>query len=223
MIAIVQARFNSNRLPGKVLKKLMGKSILQRTLERLSASKKLTKILVGTSNETTDDQIADYCSQNGWPCYRGDLVNVAQRFAEIISTDFVPAFARISADSPFIDPNLVDHAVQLYENSESDLVTNVLVRTFPKGQSLEVLRSETFLKILPKFDKYDQEHVTPFYYRHPKRFRITAFTSGVDAGSCQLSIDTPDDFEKVEWLLKKTSGNPGSWEELWQLSQQLEN
>ncbi len=222
MIAIVQARFNSNRLPGKVLKKLMGKSILQRTLERLSASKKLTKILIGTSNETTDDQIADYCSQNGWPCHRGDLVNVAQRFAEIISTDFIPAFVRISADSPFIDPNLVDQAVQLYENSESDLVTNVLIRTFPKGQSLEVLRSETFLKTLPKFDKYDQEHVTPYFYRHLDKFRITAFTSGQDAGICQLSIDTQADFEKIESMLKSISGNPGNWEELWRMSQQFE-
>ena len=116
---------------------------------------------------------------------------MAERFAAIIQQEQIPAFVRISGDSPLIDPKIVDQAIQLYENSESDLVTNILIRSFPKGQSVEVLRSETFLRILPEFDKYEQEHVTPFYYRHPERFRITAFTSGVDAGSCQLSIDTP--------------------------------
>jgi spore coat polysaccharide biosynthesis protein SpsF len=222
-ILVVQARLNSARLPGKVMRKLAGKTMLERTLERLSDCKRASKIVVATSVEETDDPIAEYCEQTQWPCYRGNLENVAERFAAIIQQKQTPAFVRISGDSPLIDPKIVDQAIQLYGNSDSDLVSNILIRSFPKGQSVEVLKSDTFLGILPEFDKYEQEHVTPFYYRHPQRFRITAFTSGVDAGSCQLSIDTPADFEKVEWLLKKTSGNPGSWKELWQLSQQLEN
>ena len=222
-ILVVQARFDSSRLPGKVLKSLCKKKMLQWTYERLSECNRALKVVVATSREVTDDPIAEFCEGASWPYYRGSLANVAERFATIIQQEQIPAFVRISGDSPLIDPKIVDQAIQLYENSDSDLVTNIQIRSFPKGQSVEVLKSKTFLRILPEFNKYEQEHVTPFYYRHPERFRITAFTSGVDAGSCQLSIDTPADFEKVEWLLKKTLGKPGSWKELWQLSQQLEN
>lgn len=222
MFVLVQARYNSKRMPCKVLRNLVGKPMLQWTLERLTLCKKSAKIVVATSAETTDNPIAEFCQQFGWPCYRGSLSNVAERFAQIVSQEKIPAFVRISGDSPLIDPKIVDHAVQLYQNSYCDLVTNILIRSFPKGQSVEVLRSKTFLNVLPEFDNYEREHVTPFYYRHPEKFFITSFTSGVDAGKCQLSVDTLADFQKVQQLLESTSGQPGSWKKLWETSQQFE-
>lgn len=132
MFLIVQARYNSSRLPGKVLKNLSSKPMLQWTLERLNNCQHVTKILVATSEERTDDPIEDFCSSSGWACFRGNLNNVADRFAQIVHREKIPAFVRISGDSPLIDPEIVDQAIQLYETSERDLVTNILVRTFPR-------------------------------------------------------------------------------------------
>ena len=222
MLLIVQARYNSSRLPGKVLKTLSGKPMLQWIPERLNNSQRVRKIFVATSEEKTDDPIEDFCLSSGWSCFRGNLNSVADRFAQIVHREKIPAFVRISGDSPLIDPEIVDQAIQLYETSERDLVTNILVRTFPKGQSVEVLKADTFLKTLPDFDPSEQEHVTPYYYKHPEKFRMIGFTSGEDAGKCQLSVDTLEDFQRVEQLLEKTSNKPGCWKQLWQMSQQLE-
>ena len=188
MLLIVQARYNSSRLPGKVLKNLSGKPMLQWTLERLNNCKRVRRIFVATSEERTDDPIEDFCLSSGWSCFRGNLNDVADRFAQIVHREKIPAFVRISGDSPLMDPEIVDQAIQLYETSECDLVTNILVRTFPKGQSVEVLKADTFLKILPDFDPSEQEHVTSYYYKHPEKFRMIGFTGGEDAGKCQLSV-----------------------------------
>ena len=222
MWIIVQARFNSERLHGKVLQKLDGKSMLQWTLERLSNCERATKIVLATSVEPTDDPIAEFCRELGFSCFRGNLENVAERIAKIVRQEKIESFVRISGDSPLIDSRIVDKAIQLFECSDCDLTTNILVRSFPKGQSVEVLKSETFLNVLSQLNQYEQEHVTPFYYQNPERFRITAFTSGVDAGNCQLSVDTLADFKKIKQLLKQSSGQPGNWRQLWEMSQKLE-
>ena len=114
MLVIIQARTSSKRFPGKVLKDLAGKPLLQWTIERLANCKSVSQCIVATSIEETDNPIAKLCEESGWNYYRGDLDNVADRFVSICQTYKLEYFIRISGDSPLIDPLLVDHAVKLY-------------------------------------------------------------------------------------------------------------
>lgn len=215
MLVIVQARLSSSRLPGKVLRDLGGRPMLAWTLERVRAATQVTKVVVATSTEASDDPLAIFCAAQGVDCYRGSLENVAARYALAARAEAVNAFIRITGDAPLIDPAIIDWAIKLYHAGDWDLVTNVLVRTFPKGQSAEVLRSSTFFQVCAEMsDPVHLEHVTPFYYENLGRFRIAAFTSGSDKGGVQLSVDTPEDFAVAEYLVRQSGGRPQGWREL---------
>lgn len=222
MLAIIQARMNSNRLPGKVLKDLLGKPVLGWTIKRVRSASQIKRIIIATSDHQNDDPIEDYCRSMCEVCYRGSLDNVANRFAEILMIEKAEAFVRISGDSPLIDSKIIDHAVGLYKNAQCDLVTNIMLRTFPKGQSVEVLNTKTFISLSYSMKEViDQEHVTTLYYKNLENFRVVSFTSGRDAASIQLSVDTAEDFKMVLRIFKASRGDPKTWRELLELRNQL--
>ena len=138
---------SSTRFPGKVLKELAGKPMLQWTIERLGCSKLLKKIVVTTSLDSGDDEVEEFCLAQNIECHRGPLENVAQRFAEVATLEKAESFVRTNGDSPLIDPEIIDQAVAIFQTTAVDLVTNTMIRTFPKGQSVEVLNSGYFLKL----------------------------------------------------------------------------
>ena len=144
MLAIIQARMSSRRLPGKVLKPLAGVPMIQRVADRVAAAPGIAKVVLATSRDASDDAVADYCAKAGITCHRGPLDDVSARFIQAAHAEGAPAFVRITGDSPLMDPALVGQAVTLYEEGDWDLVSNVLVRSFPIGQSVEVLRLSTF-------------------------------------------------------------------------------
>jgi len=124
-------------------------------------------------------------------------------------------FVRISGDSPMIDPRLVDQAINRFTLEGCDLVTNVQRRTFPKGQSVEVLNVDKFGRVVETLhDPHDREHVTSFYYKNPEMFRISNFESGADLGDLQLSIDTEEDFSIMKQLMARVDPNVATWQEL---------
>ena len=222
MLAIVQARKSSTRLPGKVFKNLAGKPMLQWTLERLESSKFLGKVVVATSLDSGDDAVEEFCLSQNIKCHRGPLGNVAQRFAEVATLEKAESFVRINGDSPLIDPEIIDQAVAIFRATAVDFVTNIMVRTFPKGQSVEVLNSGHFFELCESMtEPEDQEHVTKVFYKNPEKHRIVSFTSGIDAGHAQMSVDTPDDFAVVERLIQMSNGKPEGWKELLNLKATL--
>ena len=213
---------SSRRLPGKVLKNLAGKAMLQWTLERLESSKFLGKVVVATSLDSGDDAVEEFCLSQNIKCYRGPLENVAQRFAEVATLEKAESFVRVNGDSPLIDPEIIDEAVAIFRMTNADLVTNTMVRTFPKGQSVEVLKSGHFFELCESMtEPEDQEHVTKVFYKNPGNHRIVSFTSGIDAGHAQMSVDTPDDFAVVERLIQMSNGKPEGWKELLNLKATL--
>ena len=215
MLAIIQARMSSRRLPGKVLKPLAGVPMLKRVADRVSAARQVTKVVLATSSDASDDPVADYCAQIGLTYHRGPLEDVAARFIQAAQAQQADAFVRITGDSPLMDPAIIDHAVTLYCDGDWDLVTNVLERSFPIGQSVEALRLSSFQSIQADItDPAQREHVTQYYYRNPARFRIRGFTSGADASRVQLSVDTPEDFESAAALIAECGGHPGGWRAL---------
>lgn len=204
IVAIVQARMSSRRLPGKVLMPLAGKPMLGWLLERLAHCEALDGLCVATSTDTSDDAVAAYCASLGVACHRGELDNVALRVLRALETSGAGAFVRISGDSPLMDIAVIADAVALYRRTTPDLASNVVVRTFPKGHSVEVLNTNTFRAALPDFDGAgDNEHVTTYFYRNADRFRIASLQRKADASSIQLSVDTVEDFARAERLVAR--------------------
>ena len=148
--AIIQARMSSHRLPGKTLAPIAGKPMLERVVDRVRLCRRLNLIMIATSRAPEDDAVEAFCVQGGVVCYRGSLENVAERFLGAANKSKTDGLMRISADSPLIDPHIMDRAMDLYEQQPADLVTNVPPRTFPRGQSVEILHRETFVQTFSK-------------------------------------------------------------------------
>jgi spore coat polysaccharide biosynthesis protein SpsF (cytidylyltransferase family) len=196
--AIVQARMSSRRLPGKSLRPLCGKPMLQYVLESLAQLDALAETIVATSTDPSDDPIAEFCGRLGSPCFRGPLDDVAERFLQASLAHGLTAFVRTSGDSPLLDARLVARAVALYTESGAHLATNVFPRTYPAGMSVEVVQRETFERVARKFsDPGDREHVTSYFYRHAEQFRIVNFASETPRRDVHLAVDTPEQFEFV--------------------------
>lgn len=202
VIAIVQARMSSRRLPGKVLRHVHGKPLLRYLIERLERCRELQGIVLATSTERDDDALESFAHNEGMNVYRGSIDNVAERMLEAARAASCDGFVRISGDSPLMDQKLVDRAVRVFREKRPDLVTNVQTRTFPKGQSVEVINVSTMEMACAEMSSdHEREHVTPSFYENTDRFDIAAMTSAKDYGSVQLSVDTADDLERFERIL----------------------
>jgi spore coat polysaccharide biosynthesis protein SpsF len=228
---LVASRTSSKRLPGKALMELNDKPLLAWVVDAARAASEPSAVVVATSTAVEDDAIADWCLSEQVECLRGPREDVASRLLGIADYLSVPAFVRISGDSPLMDPNLIDRAIQLYRASGADLVTNVYPRTFPKGQSVEVVTTEILRKLLGVAPTARQrEHVTQGLYECLLEARIVNFTADngalsgkqSDFASCNLSVDTLDDFRLVETIisqLKPTSPERAGWHACWLAAQ----
>ncbi|MEO6096890.1 MAG: NTP transferase domain-containing protein [Fibrobacteria bacterium] len=198
---IIQARMGSSRLPGKSLLQAGGKPMLAYLLETLAHSA-LGPVVVVTSETPADDGIAVLADSMGLACVRGSESDVSSRFATAIRRFGFESFVRVCGDSPLMDAEMIRRAIAEFAEEPCDIATNTQPRSFPKGQSVEVIRSRSFLAALPEFDEPgDREHVTRWFYRNPRRVRIRNFASGGDWGAVQHSVDTPEDFHRFQRLL----------------------
>ena len=203
MLCIIQARYSSKRLPGKVLKKILGTAVLKRVVQQVKKSKKISKIIIATSKHKTDKKIINFCKKNKIQCISGPLNNVFKRFYSIIIHEHCKSFVRISADSPLIDPSLIDRAVTIFSKNRYDIVTNVFPRTFPKGFSIEVVNSKLILDFLLKIKKKrHKEHLTTFFYDNYNNFKIKNFYNKINNSNINLSIDSFADFIRAKSILK---------------------
>ena len=195
--AVVQARMGSERFPGKVLYPVAGRPMLQYLLERLVRCGSLAAVVVATSADESDTPIETLCKARGVHCYRGSLLNVASRFQAVLGAYRFDAFVRVSGDSPLLDPKLVGKGVEMFLNGDFDLVTNVFPRSYPCGQSVEVIRADAFIRSADLMRGNDElEHVTPFFYRNRDGFRIVNFSADRDYRGMDLSVDTPEDMSR---------------------------
>lgn len=210
--AIVQARMDSTRLPGKVLADIGGLPLLGHLLERMTRCQGLDVVVVATSDLSSDDAIAPFCA--GFPVvvHRGPLDDVAARFVEAATSNGLDAFVRVSADSPLLDRDLVEAAASRIRTKDVDVVSNIYPqRTYPRGQSVEAVRADALTRALPLMTiSGDHEHVTPALYRHPDVFRIEPMTAPTPYPATHLAVDTPDDLRRMRAVIEKME-RP-SWE-----------
>lgn len=200
-LIIIQSRYLSNRLPGKALLKIKKKEILYHLVQRVKLSKFKDNFIIATSKNKSDNIIANFCLRNNFKIFRGPLNNVYLRYVQIINKFKLDFVVRINGDSPLIDYKIIDKFILKYlELKKVDLVTNTLVRSYPKGQSVEVINSKSLLKLKDKIKKKEHlEHVTKYFYDYRKKFKIYNFKNKKKLQDINMSIDTKIDFN----ILKK--------------------
>ncbi len=195
--AVVICRFNSSRLPGKILKKINNKTLLTYIIERLKCVKNLDDIVVATSVKSTDQPIIDFCVKNNIKYYRGSLENVAERFLNCSIDCHFDYAIRVNGDNLFLDPELISKMISIINVNQYDLISNVKNRTFPKGISVEIVNIKFYKELFKKLteQKY-QEHVTNYMYDHPDCGYFYDYTNTAfpQAAGAQLAIDTEYDF-----------------------------
>jgi spore coat polysaccharide biosynthesis protein SpsF len=201
---IAQARMSSRRLPGKVLMRIGGSTLLQQLVEGCRQVGNVDGLCVATSVDASDDAIAEHCAQLQVDCQRGPLDDVALRVIDAAQACRFDAAVRISADSPLVDPRLIEELVDRYRQAEAcDLATNVLRRTYPSGMSVEVIRIATLARVHPAMSAAEREHVTPFFYAHPDQFRIASLERAEPLVGTKFSVDTPEDFRRINALVAR--------------------
>jgi len=190
----------STRLPGKVLAPLAGRPALEWVLERLARAEQPASVVVATSELAADDRIADFCRERGVRSYRGPSDDVAHRVLGAARASGLDAFVRVNGDSPLIDQRLVDRGAELMRQGQADLVTNVRPRTFPPGQSVEVIRTAALERALEDgADDEAREHVTgPLY---GGAFQVVRFANDPPRTTPAYTLDTPADHARLEAIL----------------------
>jgi len=195
MLAILQARMSSTRLPGKVLMPLAGEPMIGRQIERLRRAKGISAILVATSTRADDDPLVGYVAGLGVEVFRGDLDDVLDRFRQALSWQGDPEqFLRLTADCPLADPEVIDLCIRRHRERDADYTHNSVDGTYPKGLDVEVCRTSALLAAWSETqDPYDREHVTPFIYRRPERFRVEVVVHDPPL-RWRWTVDTPQDY-----------------------------
>ncbi len=185
------------------MKKIQGKPVLQYLLERIRRCSRLDTIIVATSEDTSDDEIVEFCKGLDIECFRGSLNNVAERFKYAANYYNLDAFVRICSDSPLLDPQIVDEHVQLFRQGSAELVTNVVDRKFPHGQSVEVISTDVFSQAVNKMDLPEHfEHVTGYFYENCDEFAIKQIKCPIECVGTSFVIDTLADFTRIEALIE---------------------
>ncbi len=196
----IQARMSSTRFPGKVLAPFHGKPVIAHVIAAAARALPRGCIVVTTSVEPADDPLAGYVRDLGVAVYRGELDNVVARFQACLAAHPCDWFFRLCADSPLIDPGLLEAAMHYAGRPDIDLVTNVFPRTFPRGQSVEMLRAKTFAALdAGRLTPQQKEHATQIYYYHPERFKIVNLEADAPApAEASYAVDTLEDLGRLE-------------------------
>lgn len=201
---IIQARMSSTRLPGKVLLDINGRPMLSYMIERVKASKRINKIIIATSTDSSDDKIEEFCNSESILCYRGNLLDVLDRYYEAALKVSCDVFVRLTADCPLIDPNIIDNVVYAFENGKYDYVANTCppTGTFPDGMDVEVFSFRALEKAWKESIKpSEREHVTFYFWKNPDIFSTFRYDLNEDMSKYRLTVDYPKDFEVIKAII----------------------
>jgi len=197
ILAILQARYSSSRLPGKVLKPILGKPMLLRQIERLSNSEMIDKLVVATSNGASDDAIEKMCVDNNVDVFRGELENVLDRFYQCAKQYNTEHIVRLTGDCPLSDWRIIDNMIRYYLDEGIDYMSTS--PKFPDGLDAEVMTMSALSKakqkaVLPS----ELEHVTQYINKNPNKFKNEHFNFDKDLSHIRWTVDEPEDFILVE-------------------------
>jgi spore coat polysaccharide biosynthesis protein SpsF len=206
VVIITQARMTSTRLPGKVAIEVLDKTLLEHHLERLNRSKLKTCVVVATTTNEVDDKIVDVCTAAGASVFRGSEDDVLSRYYSAACEYEADIIVRVTSDCPLIDPEISDLTIASFLDAlpDIDYVSNCrLKQTYPRGMDTEVFGFTALETAHNEATKpLDREHVTPFIWRQPHRFRLGNTENGIDLSGHRWTVDTPEDLDLITRLLK---------------------
>ena len=207
VLAIIQARYNSIRFPGKVIKKINNQTILEILIKRLSKSKCISKIIVACSKNHDDKEIINICKKLRINYFTGSEIDVLDRFYNAAKKYKASCVVRITADCPFIDPEIVDEVINNFFLKKVDYASNVNPATFPDGLDVEVFKFKALKEAFKKSrEPLDREHVTPFI-KNNNKFKKFNLVNFADYSSIRLTLDEKEDFTVIENIIKKFNNN----------------
>lgn len=207
-VAIIQARMGSTRLPGKVMLRVCGHSVLAHVIGRVQAAAGIDRVVVATSIEPEDDAVVGEAVRYGAQVFRGSAEDVLARFCGAAQMAGADAVARITADCPLFDPVLLAAMVRRFRERAAggqplDYLSNGLIRTYPRGLDAEIFTLEALTRCAVEATRpYEREHVTPYIYEHPEKFAIEAYTGTPDLSAHRWTLDTPEDWKLIETIYR---------------------
>lgn len=194
VVAIIQARMTSSRLPGKVLMDIEGIPMIGRQIERIKEAKLIDDLIVATSTDASDDTLAKYAESLGVNVQRGPLDDVLQRFIEVLDSTKAENFVRLTADCPLADPQIIDDAIKLFLDSNCDYVSNTVERTYPRGLDVEVAKSKVLRSVAKNsFDPVAREHVTQGIYSQPENYSLASLKQNESHAKFRWTVDNSED------------------------------
>jgi len=223
VVAIVQARMASTRLPSKVLMPMIDKPILEQIINRICQVDKINEIVVATTENKLDDLIEGFCRDKGIACFRGSEENVLERFYLCAKQYGAQVIVRITADDPLKDPGVITKAIELYQGGDYDYVSNTIEPTYPEGIDVEVFSFSALEKSYHEASVPSEiEHVTPYIYKHPSQFKLYNFKNKVNLSAMCWTVDKPEDYFFVKKIYERLYRKPNeifSMEEVCELLQ----
>lgn len=208
-VAIIQVRMGSTRLPGKVLKKLNGISVLECLCDQLNYSRLLNDKIIATTSNSEDDVIVNFCESKGIKCFRGSVNDVLDRYHKCAKKFSINTIIRITSDCPLMDPQVVDDVIDFYLKNSYDYVNNFYKRTYPYGNDVEIFSLKVLEKVWEKATKpSEREHVTPYIYNNPDEFSLGWIENKENLSEFHWTVDRKEDLIFVQKIFKKISKRP---------------
>jgi spore coat polysaccharide biosynthesis protein SpsF len=201
IVAIIQARMGSSRLPGKILRRLLDDTVLGHVVKRARAAGKIDQVVVATTLSSMDEVVVREAERLGVTATRGSEVDVLDRFYRAARQVQADVIVRITSDCPLLDPALVDDMVGKFMSLKAggasvDYLSNTVIRTYPRGLDAEVFTFDALEKAHTQAaSTAEREHVTPYLYRHSEVFRIEQYTGQQDLSHHRWTLDTIEDWQ----------------------------
>jgi spore coat polysaccharide biosynthesis protein SpsF len=203
LVCIIEARMRSSRLPGKVLKPILGKPMLELMVERLRLARTIDEVVLATTDQAADEPLAALGRRLGLPVFRGSEEDVLLRVLEAARANRADVIVEVTGDCPLIDPGLVDKVVGDFRMGGADFVSNVFGYTTPRGTDVRVFRTGDLAEINRLSpDPADHEHVSLHFWEHPEKYRLRNVASEFPAAAAdlRLTVDTAEDYELIRQI-----------------------
>ncbi len=210
IVAIVQARMSSNRLPGKVLAEINGRPMLDLLLTRINAASLVSETIVAIPNHSSDDILSDWLKTKGVAYFRGNAMDVLERFYMCALECQADLIVRVTADDPLKDPEIINHAIRcMLDNSEFDYVSNTLNPTYPEGLDIEVFKFSALENAYHNAVlSSEREHVTPYIWKHPELFVTHNFSSKRNLSAWRWTVDKFEDLLFIRTIMANFKDQP---------------
>jgi spore coat polysaccharide biosynthesis protein SpsF len=226
VIAIIQGRMSSSRLPGKILAEIAGQPMLQRVFARTSRAATVTETIFATTTDPSDDPVAEYCDFSGIPFTRGSLYDVLDRYYQTAKGAKADVVVRVTADCPVIDPVLIDEVANTLIEADYDFAANRLPppfhRTYPIGLDVEACSFKNLEQAWKEASEtFHREHVMPYFYEgvqlslvsrqlsegvSPRGYKVALRNHTTDFGDYRWTVDTPEDLEFMRQVYNRIDG-----------------